>query len=114
MTRVGGSGIIGFACEGGFACQLKQENLTAEYEQTNKTITLTWNYSPLAKERTWYMIYKAVGEGDFKEHKSVDAATFSYVDNGVKPGNIKYGIVVMTSHGGESEMMKNSLVIPEE
>lgn len=89
------------------------QNLIAEYEQANKTVSLTWNYTPLEKERTWYMIYKAVGEGEFKEHKSVNAATFSYTDYGVKPGSVKYGIVVMTSHGGESEMVTSSLKIDE-
>lgn len=89
------------------------ENFTAEYKQSNKTVTLTWDYTPLEKERTWYVIYKAIGEGSFKEHKAADGAIFTFVDNNVKSGTIKYGIVVMTSHGGESEMVKTLIIIEE-
>lgn len=89
------------------------QNLNAEYEQSNKTVTLTWSYSPLEKERSWFVIYKALNNGDFKEHKSVDAVSLSFIDNNVKPGNVSYGIVVMTSHGGESEMVTSSILIEE-
>lgn len=89
------------------------ENFTAEYEQTNKTVTLTWNYTPLEKERSWYVIYKAIGEGDFKEHKAIDGSIFNFVDNNVKSGTTKYGIVVMTSYGGESEMVITLITIEE-
>ena len=89
------------------------QNLTAQYEQSNKTVNLSWNYAPAEKERTWYVIYKAINDGSFKEHKSVNSETLSFVDGNVKPGNVKYGIVVMTSHGGESEMVTSSIVIEE-
>jgi uncharacterized protein len=90
------------------------KNLNSEYNQSNKTVTLTWNYIPLEKERTWYVIYKAKNEGDFKEHKSVNGETFSFIDSNIKPGTTKYGIVVMTSYGGESEMVSGSSITIEE
>ena len=89
------------------------ENFTAEYKQSNKTVSLTWDYTPLKKERIWYVIYKAIGEDSFKEYKAVNGAIFTFVDNNVKSGSIKYAIVVMTSQGGESEMIKTSITIEE-
>lgn len=86
-------------------------NLLAEYNDENKTVSLRWTYTPNPKERSWYVIYRTSDEGTFKEHKSIDGSTFSFVDSKPKKGEVSYGIVVMTSHGGESEMITTSLTI---
>jgi len=87
------------------------ENFTAVYELLDKNVILTWDYTPLEDERLWYVIYRASEDGTFKEHKSVNGSTFSFVDSRPKKGEVSYGIVVMTSHGGESEMITTSLTI---
>lgn len=89
------------------------ENFNLKYNESNKTVTLTWNYIPLEKERTWYVIYKSKNEGTLKEYKSLNGETFYFMDSNTKPGKTKYGIVVMTSHGGESEMVQTSITIDE-
>lgn len=80
------------------------ENLLAEYNYENKTVNLSWNYTPNPKERSWYVIYKSKNGGDFKEYKSLKSSEFEFTDGNVNQGKTDYGIVVMTSHGGESEM----------
>jgi len=87
------------------------ENFTAVYELLDKNVILTWDYTPLEDERLWYVIYRASEDGTFKEQKSVEGSTFSFVDSRPKKGEVSYGIVVMTSHGGESEMITTSLTI---
>ena len=80
------------------------ENLLAEYNDENNTVNLSWNYTPNPKERSWYVIYKSKNGGDFKEYKSLKSSEFEFTDGNVNQGKTDYGIVVMTSHGGESEM----------
>jgi len=87
------------------------DNFSAEYAMVDKNVILTWDYTPLEDERAWYVIYRTSEDGIFKEHKSVDGSTFSFVDSRPKKGEVSYGIVVMTSHGGESEMITTSLTI---
>lgn len=89
------------------------ENLIAAYEESNKTVTITWNYTPLEKERTWYVIYKAINEGGFKEYKALKSDVVEFIDSSAKEGKTEYGVVVMTSAGGESEMATVSITIEE-
>lgn len=89
------------------------ENLLAEYNDENKTVNLSWNYTPNPKERSWYVIYKSKKGGDFKEYKSLKSSEFDFVDVNVKAGKTEYGVVVMTSHGGESEMETVSVTVEE-
>ena len=89
------------------------ENLLAEYNNENMTVDLSWAYNPNPKERSWYVIYKSKNGGDFKEYKSLKGSEFEFVDANVNQGKTEYGIVVMTSHGGESEMETVSINIEE-
>jgi len=90
------------------------QNLTAQHNANNKIVNLSWNYTPVKKEKYWFVIYKAIGEGDFKEYKAVKETELSFIDNKPTTGNSSYGIVVKTSAGGESEMVTTSLIIDEE
>ncbi len=87
------------------------ENLSAEYKQSKKNVTLHWNYTLPEKEKVWFVIYKDIGDGSFKEYKSINGSTFAFVDNNITEGNIKYGVVVMTSYGGESNMTTTTVTI---
>lgn len=89
------------------------ENFTAKYSADNKTIRLQWNYKLSEKEKLWYVIYKEGVDGIFKEYKSVDGNIYTFVDNNAKSGINSYGIVVMTSHGGESKMVTSSVMVEE-
>lgn len=84
---------------------------TAEYAEREKAIILKWNYNPRNTEKTWYVIYRAEGDGQLKEYKSVEGNTFTFTDKNIPAYSYKYGIVVMTSFGGESEMKTASVVI---
>ncbi len=87
------------------------ENLLAEYNDEDKTVSLSWTYIPNPKERSWYVIYKSKNGGDYKEYKSLKSSVFEFLDANVNQGKTEYGVVVMTSHGGESEMMTTSITI---
>jgi len=89
------------------------ENLTVEFNEFNKTVLLNWNYVPNQKEKSWYVVYKASNDGVFKEYKSLESSIFEFVDNTTKSGETAYGLVVMTSRGGESEMETVSINIEE-
>lgn len=89
------------------------ENLTAEYNDENKTVHLQWTYSLPEKERIWYVIYKAGNDGQYKEYKSVDGTTYTFIDKNVKSGINKYGVVVMTSYGGESKMLTSAVMVED-
>jgi fibronectin type 3 domain-containing protein len=89
------------------------ENLSANYNTDNKTVTVSWNYSPDVKERFWYVIYKAKGDGVFKEYKAFKSDVDEFIDSNAKEGKTEYGVVVMTSAGGESEMAIVSITIEE-
>jgi fibronectin type 3 domain-containing protein len=91
--------------------RLPVSNFTAEYTEKDKNIMLKWNYKPRENEKTWYVIYRAEGDGQLKEYKSVDGNTFTFSDKNIPGSSYKYGIVVMTSFGGESEMKTASVII---
>ncbi len=89
------------------------ENFVVEYNPEEKKVNLSWSYTPLEKERTWYLIYKSMNEGEFKEYKSIPGEQFSFTDPKPFVGESSYGIQVMTSRGGESEMATGSITIEE-
>ena len=89
------------------------ENLLANYNAGNNTVKVSWNYNSDIKERFWYVIYKAKGDGVFKEYKALKSDVVEFIDNSTKQGKTEYGIVVMTSAGGESEMATVSIKIEE-
>jgi hypothetical protein len=89
------------------------ENLVVSYNQNNNTVTLNWTYKPKAKERFWYVVYKAKEDGIFKEYKALESNIVEFMDNSVRQGKTEYGIVVMTSSGGESEMEIVNITIEE-
>lgn len=87
------------------------ENFTAEYVQNDNAVTLKWKYTPEIDEKWWYVIYKATGDDNYKEHKAVDSAASSFTDTQVTKATYLYGIVVMTSFGGESKMVTTTITI---
>jgi uncharacterized protein len=80
-------------------------NFTAAYNETSKTIVLNWNYTPEKKEKWWFVVYKSINGGEYKEYKSVEGSVNSFTDFHYAPGKTGYGLVVMTSFGGKSEMV---------
>lgn len=90
------------------------EALRAAYNRDTKLVRLTWSFKPAPNERTWYVLYKSVDGGDFKEYTSFDSSVFEYTDTNIQPGTLGYGIVVMTSGGGRSVMTKQSVVVQAE
>ena len=88
------------------------DNFTAEYNQQNNAVILKWSYTPSQKdEKYWYLIYKAGSDGVFQELKAFKPQESSYTDNQIRQGTLLYGIVVMTSNGGESKMITTGLTI---
>lgn len=89
------------------------ENLLANYNAGNNTVTVSWNYDSDVKERFWYVVYKSKKGGEFKEYKALKSSEYQFVDGSLSQGVTEYGVVVMTSAGGESEMSKVSIEIGE-
>jgi uncharacterized protein len=88
------------------------EHFTAEYIKLNNTVALKWQYTPLqTSEKYWYLIYKAGSDGVFKELKAVKSQESSHIDTQITDGSFQYGIVVMTSNGGESKMTTAALSV---
>ncbi len=83
----------------------------AVYEPTNKTVVLNWEYNPEKKENYWFVVYKSINQDAFKEYKAVSSKNLSFTDKYAKQGTTSYGIVVMTSLGGESEMEETTVFI---
>jgi hypothetical protein len=87
------------------------ENLSVNYDLTSKTVVLNWDYQTEIAEKYWFVIYKSIGGGAYKEYKSVSENQLSFTDLYATKGLSGYGIVVMTSKGGESEMISSEINI---
>ncbi len=86
-------------------------NLSVVYDQEKQTVNLQWQYSPEKKERWWFVIYKSINGGEFKEYKSVSGSENSFTDLHPVQGITNYGVVLMTSFGGKSEMRTQEIEI---
>ena len=88
------------------------DNFTAIYNPKDNAVVLKWNYLPANNEKHWYVIYRGVGDAYLAEYKAVDGSNNSFVDNNINSAALyKYGIVVMTSNGGESKMATTSVTV---
>ncbi|MCX7984806.1 MAG: hypothetical protein N3A63_07890 [Bacteroidetes bacterium] len=81
------------------------QQLTATYDRKTNTVTLRWKYLPKEQGEYWFVLYKAVGNGEFKEYGSLKANARSATDTNPARGRSTYGILVLTSDGGQSEMV---------
>lgn len=90
------------------------ENLKVSFNQQTKLVQLNWDYWPAKDEKHWFVIYKAIGGGAYKEYKAVKAEEKSFTDQFSIKGQSGYGVVVMTSNGGESDMVTSSIRIEAE
>jgi uncharacterized protein len=88
------------------------ENMKADYNQESKTVQLTWDYTPEKAEKHWFVVYKSIGNGAYKEYKAIAQDQRSFVDRFPSKGQSGYGIILKTSKGGESEMVITELKIP--
>ncbi|MDA3816720.1 MAG: hypothetical protein PF486_05040 [Prolixibacteraceae bacterium] len=90
------------------------ENLDAQYNDEDKTVLLEWSYKPLTDERFWFVIYKSINGGNYKLYKAVDGDERNFVDKFPTVGESGYGVMVKTSSGGMSDMVKTTLMIQME
>jgi len=87
------------------------ENFTATYLPNDKAVALSWNYSAEPAEKYWFVIYKAMGENNLTQYKSVESTAKVFTDKQVTDATYHYGIVVMTSLGGESAIITTSIIV---
>jgi hypothetical protein len=88
------------------------DSFTAEYNKQNNSVVLKWKYTPSQdKEKYWYLLYKTGSDGVFNELKALKPQESSYIDTQIRQGSFQYGIVVMTSNGGESKMVTAAVII---
>ncbi|MDA3878747.1 MAG: hypothetical protein PF436_00025 [Prolixibacteraceae bacterium] len=87
------------------------KELSVVYDAENKVVTLEWNYQPSDDEKYWFVIYKSIGEGDYKEYKAVSSEERIFIDRFPSAGQSGYGVLVKTSKGGMSDMVKTTLMI---
>ena len=81
------------------------ENLTVKKDPRTKRITLSWKYSPWRKEKIWFVVYRAMGNGSLMELTSVDGAKRSYEDDrATAAGAYRYAVKVMGEGGVESPL----------
>lgn len=89
------------------------QNFMAEYNKQTKSVTLKWQYKPSVSTDYWFVIYRSTDDGNFIEIKALKPDVTGFTDNSAPKGTTTYGIVVMTSDGGQSEMVTQRIVIPE-
>lgn len=87
-------------------------HFTAKYNKATKVVTLTWDYTPQKKETFWFVVYKATPEGVMKEYASVNGDRRIFQDSTPVNGKNEYGIVVLTSLGGEAPLVKTDVIVP--
>jgi hypothetical protein len=87
------------------------ENLKAQYNEEGKTVLLEWDYQHSGNERFWFVVYKSINGRGYKVYKAVDGDERSFVDNFPTIGESGYGVMVKTSRGGMSDMVKTTMNI---
>jgi len=82
-------------------------NFKADYDINEGFVILTWTYMPLKNENYWFVIYKGKENEILKEYKAIKGDNYQYTFKEIIPKNtsLNYGIRVLTSKGGESEMV---------
>lgn len=87
-------------------------NLRALYNKSKEEVELKWDYVPNFKERYWFLIYRGTQNQSFAEYKAIEAKDNLFADKYIyNDGLYKYGVKVMTSMGGESEMIYTEINI---
>ncbi len=89
------------------------KQLTAQYDRQSKSVILKWQYPDNPTKKYWFVVYRANGDKDFVELKGLKPDALEFIDTSPLKGAYSYGIVVMTSDGGQSEMVKQSIYVPE-
>ncbi len=84
----------------------------AVYNQTDRTTSLRWDYSQPVSDSYWFVIYKSTDGINFSELKALKSNTRTFVDSAPGKGKVTYGVVVMTTDGGQSEMAKATVNVP--
>ncbi len=81
------------------------DNLKVEKEPRSKKIILSWRYNPWRKERIWFVVYRAIGNGSLMELASVDGAKRLFEDDrATAAGAYRYAVKVMGDGGVESPL----------
>lgn len=89
------------------------KQLTAQYNRQGKSVTLKWQYPGTTTTNYWFVVYRANGDKDFVELKGLKPNILEFTDTSPLKGSNTYGIVVMTSDGGQSEMVVQKVVVPD-
>jgi hypothetical protein len=89
------------------------KQLTANYDKQSKSVTLKWQYASNNASSYWFVVYRSTADKNFVELKGLKPDILEFTDIPPLKGTITYGIVVMTADGGQSEMVKQSIDVPE-
>jgi fibronectin type 3 domain-containing protein len=89
------------------------KQLTAKYDKQSKSVTLKWQYPGTPTTSYWFVVYRANGNKDFVELKGLKPDILEFTDTSPLKGTNSYGIVVMTSDGGQSEMVVQKVEVAD-
>ena len=89
------------------------KSLIVEYNKVNRSVLLKWSYDKAPSENYWFVLYRSNNDKGFLELKGLKSDTREFEDASPQKGMNDYGIVVMTTDGGQSDMVIQRINITE-
>lgn len=81
------------------------EDLRVEKDPKTDRVSLSWQYHTGRKEKYWFVVYRAIGNGPLLELASVDSTQHVYHDDRASgAGQYRYAVKVMGEGGVESPL----------
>jgi uncharacterized protein len=88
------------------------KELSSVFSAKDNTVTLSWSYAPVKKEKLHFVIYRSKSGEPISRLRSVDSSRRSFVDAEVAgPGFYDYAVKVMTQNGAESPLSERARVL---